>query len=234
MSSRTTLLPPPSNAPTRAGVIAGRQVDDRRMRTLPRRKGLLAFAGLMIAGSALAGAVLFSQAGQRDEVLAVGDDVAKGHVITEDDLVRTSVAGVDGAVPVSAIDTIVGTTATVDMVAGQILTDAMVTNDPVPGEGNATVGLSLDPSRAPSTGLNAGDLVTVVAVPGGSVDLSVSTALDAPRVLAREAEVLDVKGSATEGGTVLVTVIVDESDAASIAAYSAAGLVAVVETSAGG
>ncbi|MEG9227300.1 SAF domain-containing protein [Aeromicrobium sp. Sec7.5] len=231
MSTRTPAPPPPS---AREGALSGRRIDDRRMRTLPRRRGLLAFAGLMIAGSALAGAVLFSQFGDRTDVLAVKEDVAKGQVITEKDLERQSVAGVDGAVPVSAIDTVIGKTAQVDMVSGQIVTDSMVTSDPVPGDGSATVGLSLDAARAPSAGLSAGDLVSVVAVPSGTVDLSPSTALDAPQILAREAEVLEVQGSATEGATVLVTVVVDEDDATTIAAYSAAGLVAVVETAAAG
>ncbi|MCK5891694.1 SAF domain-containing protein [Aeromicrobium sp.] len=184
----------------------------------------------MIAGSALAGAVLFSQLGDRTDVLVVSTDVAKGQVITEGDLQRQSVAGVDAAIPVGAIDTVVGTTAKVDMVAGQIVTDSMVTRDPVPGDGQATVGLSLDAARAPSTGLSAGDLVSVVVVPSGTVDLGASVALDAPQILARGAEVLDVQGSPTDGATVLVTVIVDEDDASTIAAYSAAGLVAVVET----
>ncbi|MDF1705814.1 MAG: SAF domain-containing protein [Aeromicrobium sp.] len=174
--------------------------------------------------------MLFSQLGDRTDVLAVSADVAKGQVITEGDLQRRSIAGVDGAIPVEAIDTVVGTTAKVDMVAGQIVTDSMVTRDPVPGDGQATVGLSLDAARAPSAGLSAGDLVSVVAVPSGTVDLGASVALDAPQILARGAEVLDVKGSPTEGATVLVTVIVDEDDASTIAAYSAAGLVAVVET----
>lgn len=231
MSSRTTAPPPPAPDQTRGGgLLSGRRDDGRRLRTAPRRRGLLAFAGLMIAGSALAGAVLFSQLGDRTDVLAVSADVAKGQVITEGDLQRRSIAGVDGAIPVEAIDTVVGTTAKVDMVAGQIVTDSMVTRDPVPGDGQATVGLSLDAARAPSAGLSAGDLVSVVAVPSGTVDLGASVALDAPQILARGAEVLDVKGSPTEGATVLVTVIVDEDDASTIAAYSAAGLVAVVET----
>lgn len=234
MSTRTPAPPAPPSSSNRDGVLSGRRIDDRRLRAVPRRRGLLAVAGLMIAGSALAGAVLFSQLGDRTDVLAVKEDVAKGQVITEKDLERQSVAGVNGAVPVSAIDTVVGTTATVDMVAGQIVTDSMVTSDPVPGDGRATVGLSLDAARAPLAGLGAGDLVSVVAVPSGTVDLGASVALDAPQILAREAEVLDVQGSATEGATVLVTVIVDEDDASTIAAYSAAGLVAVVETAAAG
>lgn len=233
MSTTTRAPAPPAQPPKTGGALAGRRMDDRRLRAQPRRKGVLAFAAMMIVGSALAGALLFSSLGDRTEVLAVRDAVAKGQVITEDDLIQKSVAGVEDAVSVDQINEVVGSTASVDLVAGQILTNSTVTSDPMPADGEATVGLNLDPSRVPSSGLNAGDVVSVVAVPGGTVELGTVSALDAPTVLARGASVLEVQGSSTEGGTVLVTVVVDEDDAAKIAAYSAGGLVAVVETTPG-
>ena len=212
-------------------ILAGRQTDDRGPRSQPRRKGLLAFASLLIVGSALAGAVLFARAGDTVEVLAVRDGVAKGHTIARGDLVAKSVAGIDGAFLLKESESVIGETAVVDLVPGQVLTGPMVSGDPTPAAGKASVGLSLDLARVPAAGLDAGDIVKVIAVPAAENAAASADDLDAPPVLAEQAEVYDVTGKATEGGGVMVTLIVDESAAGRIAAYSTAGRVAVVETS---
>ena len=174
-------------------------------------------------------------AGEKESVLAIGQPVAKGQVIERGDLVSTSVSGVGGAIPVGDLDTVVGQTAAVDLVAGQILTPAMFAGTPVPGEGQSVVGLALDPTRVPGAGLEPGDQVDVIAVPGGDrAQTGRRDALDAPEVLAEGAEVYDVGGAATAGGQVLVTLVVDADDAARIAAYSTQNRVAVVETAPSG
>lgn len=226
----TTTNPSKKKART---ILTGRRANDRGPRSRPRRSGLLAFATLMIAGSALAGAVLFARAGDTAEVLAVGDSVAKGHTITQGDLVAKNVTGIDATFSADESASVVGSTTVVDLVAGQVITGDMVSMTPTPGAGMATVGLNLDPARVPASGLDAGDAVDVIAVPSGENAAGNNDELDAPPVLAAGAQVYDVVGSATEGGGVLVTIVVDDSAAARIAAYSTAARVAVVETSAG-
>ena len=54
-------------------------------------------------------------------------------MIERDDLISTSVSGVAGAIPVGDIETVVGQTAAVDLVAGQILTAPMFTSTPGAG-----------------------------------------------------------------------------------------------------
>jgi len=216
------------------GVLNGRVVDERALRNRPRRRGALAFAGLLIVGSAFVGAVVFARAGDTIDVLAVRDAVAKGHVIERDDLVSKKVAGVDGAVLVDSSVGVIGATAVVDMVPGQVVTRAMISTTPMPGPGRASVGLNLDPARAPSSGLEPGDVVDVIAVSAGAGDGVRTDELDTPAVLAPGATVYDVQGTATEGGGVLLTVFVDANAAARIAAYSTAGRIAVVETSQAG
>jgi hypothetical protein len=186
----------------------------------------------LVIGFALGGAVLFSNAGDKVSVLALGSDVAKGQVVQRDDLRSVSVAGVAGTVPVTDIDAVVGKTAAVDLVEGQLVTDRMVTSDPVPGAGQTVVGLSLDPTRAPSAGLSPGDVVDVIAVPSGNAE-SNDKELDRPAVLTAGAAVYAAQGSGTSGGQLLLTIIVDSGDAEQIAAYSSAGRVAVVETAPG-
>jgi hypothetical protein len=195
-----------------------------------RSWGLVTVAALSVLGTGLAVAAWGLHAGQKESVLALGEPVSKGQVIARDDLVTTSVSGVSGAIPVSEINTVVNQTAAVDLVDGQILTSQMFAASAVPASGEATVGLALDPARVPGAGLDPGDVVDVIAVPGGDTAQKDPAALDTPEVLAADASVYSVEGAATAGGQVLVTLVVDAADAARISAYSTQNRVAVVET----
>jgi hypothetical protein len=199
-----------------------------------RSWGLVTVAALSVLGTGLAVAAWGLHAGQKESVLALGEPVSKGQVIARDDLVTTSVSGVSGAIPVSKINTVVNQTAAVDLVDGQILTSQMFAASAVPASGEATVGLALDPARVPGAGLDPGDVVDVIVVPGGDTAQKDSAALDTPEVLAADASVYSVEGAATAGGQVLVTLVVDAADAARISAYSTQNRVAVVETAPAG
>lgn len=194
-----------------------------------RSWGLVTLAALLTLGSGLGVAAYGLNAGEKESVIAVSGPIAKGHVIGREDLVTTSASGVGGAFPAGQVATVVGKSAAVDLVSGQILTSAMLSASQVPGPGKATVGLALDPSRVPGAGLGAGDVVDVIAVSAGDGGPG-GKALDSPGVLARGAQVLAVAGAATAGGQVLLTVVVDVAAAARIAAYSTANRVAVVQT----
>jgi hypothetical protein len=213
------------------GLLSG----DRRPATgrqAPRTRswGLVVLAALLVVGTGLAVAAWGLRVGDKESVLAVGQPIAKGQVIDRDDLVSTSVAGFDAAIPVAELDSVVGKTASVDLVQGQVLTSDMFTSSPVPAAGESVIGLALDPTRVPGAGLDPGDVVDVVAVPGGDGAQADPAALDAPEVLAAAAEVYEVGGASTAGGQVLVTLVVAAEDAARIAAYSTQNRVAVVET----
>jgi len=212
----------------------------RRAATGPQRGtrnrswGLVTLAALLVLGTGLGVAAWGLHAGQKESVLAVSKPIAKGHVIERDDLVSTSVSGVNGSIPVAQIDTVVGKSAMVALVDGQILTGPMLTSSPVPAVGESTIGLALDPTRVPGTGLDPGDVVDVIATPAADAAQADPAALDAPEVLAKGAEVYSVGGESTAGGQVLVTLVVDASDAARIAAYSTQNRVALVETAPAG
>ncbi|GAA3524646.1 hypothetical protein GCM10022234_21740 [Aeromicrobium panaciterrae] len=214
-----------------SSILSGRRTDDRGLRTKSRRTGLVTVAAALMVACGLGFALLLSQAGETTSVLVVAGPVAKGHVVERTDLVSKKVAGADGAIETANSAQAIGKVAAVDLVAGQILTYNMVTSDPIPGAGMATVGLSLTPSRVPSAGLKAGSIVDVIAVPGGEGG-GTDEELESPRILAKDAQVFSVDGAATEGGGVLVTLIVNASDSARLAAYSTSDRVAIVETSA--
>ena len=197
-----------------------------------RSWGLMVLATLLVLGSGLAVAAWGLHAGQKMSVLVLTAPVAKGQTIEREDLASRPVAGVDDAIAVESSNDVVGQVAAVDLVQGQILTSALVTAEPVPGPREAMIGLALDPTRVPGAGLEAGDQVDVIAVPGGggNTDGKADTELDAPVVLSAAAQVFEVGGESAAGGLVLVTLLVDENDAAKLAAYSTQNRVAVVET----
>lgn len=216
------------------GLLAGGERRATQGGQRHRSWGLVTVAALSVLGTGLAVAAWGLHAGQKESVLALGEPVSKGQVIARDDLVTTSVSGVSGAIPVSEINTVVNQTAAVDLVDGQILTSQMFAASAVPASGEATVGLALDPARVPGAGLHPGDVVDVIAVPGGDTAQKDPAALDTPEVLAADASVYSVEGAATAGGQVLVTLVVDAADAARISAYSTQNRVAVVETAPAG
>lgn len=224
--------------PPRGGILNGRPGRVAPRRSRPRSRSLLVVAALLVLGFALATASLVVRAGEKVSVLSVGTPITKGHVIERQDLVSVAVSGIARAVPVEDANDVVGKTATVDLIKGQVLTKGMITTTLTPTAGQSTVGLALDPTRVPSFGLDPGDIVDLIAVPnseadGGSVNGRASS-LDNPTVLARSATVYAVQGLATDGGKVLLTVLVDSKAAGPVAAYSTSDRVAVVEVTAAG
>ena len=202
---------------------------DVRLPTRPRRLGQWAAAVLFVLMSMLLAAWVWQQQGDRVEVLVVGKQVPVGHVVERSDLTTASVAGVNGAIPVEDLDRVVGSTAAVGLLPGQVLTDQLLTTESVPADGQRVVGLDLDTTRAP-LGLRAGDVVAVLAVPP-SGDASDPAELESPTVLAATAEVLQV--GRVEGGGTQVSLVVRQEEANRVAAFGAAGRVAVVQGPAG-
>lgn len=235
----TTKTAPEASWTSRIPAGGGARVNN----SLPQRerpsRGRMLIALLLVIGAALAVALVVMKAGGKVEVVAVSQDVAKGEVIERADLSAASVAGVAGAIAVEDVAQVVGKTAAVDLVAGQVILEQQLTSEAVPGDGDSLVGLSLEPARIPA-GLQPGDLVNVIAVPAadststGKAGSSENTELEAPRVLAEAATVYSARGEGTAGGAQLLTVVVKESDAARLAAYSTSNRVAVVEISAQG
>jgi SAF domain len=187
-------------------------------------------AVLLIAGSALGAAVAFTRAGDTTSVVTVTDGVARGETITREDLTTTRVAGVDGAVPADQLGDLVGRTALVDLLPGQVVVEAASTSDPIPAPGESLVGVALEPTNLPD-GLAPGDSVKVLAAPEEGTDPDPGGAELA------EAQVYSIGESEVVGsgsGVQEVTLIVPEDDADAVALYSAADRIVIVETAAGG
>jgi hypothetical protein len=202
---------------------------DAKLPTRPRRLGQWAAAVLFVLVSMLLAAWVWQQQGDRVEVLVMGEQVPAGHVIERSDLATASVAGVSGAISIEDVDNVVGSTAAVALVPGQVLTDELLTTQPVPADGQRIVGVDLDTTRAP-LGLGAGDVVTVLAVPP-SGDASDPETLESPTVLSASAEVFQV--DRVEGGGTRLSLVVPDAEANRVAAFGAAGRIAVVQAPVG-
>lgn len=211
-------------------VLDGQRLEDRSSlgwvrRRAPRRTGQWAASILFIA-LVVAGLVwLFDSQSERVEVLVVGAPVAAGQIVERDDLRSAQVAGVADAVLVSDQASVVGRRAATGLVEGQVLTESALTSRPVPAAGERLVALNLSSGRVPG-GLGGGDLVDVLAAPVDGAQVN-RQELQAPQLLAEAARVQSV-GSSAEGG-VVVTVLVRAGEAESVAAFSSASRVTVVQ-----
>lgn len=197
--------------------------------TRTRSYGSMAVGVALVAGCGLAGALYLSQAGDTDTVLAVTGSVAKGQTLERGDLHSVEVTGVDNTFSVDQLSSVIGMTASVDLVDGQILTAPQLSEDPVPGKGQAMVGISLEAPQIPGEGLEPGDLVRVVGVPDPE---SSGSSADDPTVLSDQAEVYGVRSNPAQTDRSTVTIILPDGDADKVSAYAAASRVSLVEISA--
>jgi hypothetical protein len=192
---------------------------------------LLAAAVLLIVGFALAGALLVTRLADKTEVLVAARPVPAGHVITAEDVGTASVAGSIRVIPAARLGTVVGETAAVPLAAGQVLNRDMLTDQPVPGVGQAMVGLALKPGQLPADGVSPGDRVRIVAVPVGPDEISGGEPASPP-VLADDARVYAIRTDPAGAGTTLMTVIVPAAAGPRVATVGAVGRAGVVEVSA--
>ena len=196
----------------------------------PRRYGQWAGTVLFLLIAMLVAGWLWQHKSDRVEVLVVRTPVAAGDVVARSDLGTAEVAGVSEAVRVGDVDAVVGRTAAVGLLPGQVLTPAMVTERPVPGPGERVVGLQLDATRTPAD-LTPGTTVEVLAVPP-SGDPSSPSGLSSPHVLAQRAVVQ--QSGQVDGGDTRLSLVLPKADANRVAAFGAAGRIAVVQTPLGG
>jgi hypothetical protein len=202
----------------------------RDLPRVPRRYGQWAGAVLFVVMAVLLAGWFWQQRDDRVAVLAIADPVAAGEVINADDLQVIEVSGVTGAIGSGDSASVIGSTAAVELVEGQVLTRDMVTSEPIPGPGERVVGLQLDSTRAPA-GLVPGDVVIVVAVPPAG-DPSTPDDLDSPEVLADRATVASAE--LIEGAGTRLTLLVPDAVGERLTAYIAAGRVALLQAPIGG
>ena len=205
---------------------SGKTGPARPLPTRARRPGLIAAAVLLIVGFALTGGLLVAGAGGKTEVLVAAGPVPAGHVLEASDLRAAGVAGDVRAIRTADLSTVLGRTAAVDLVGGQLLNRDMLTDATVPAPGQSMVGLALAPGRLPGDGLSVGDRVQAIAVPAAATPTG--QRVDTPQVLAI-GEVYAVRADPASAAGTLVTVLVPSDAAGRLAAHGATGQVSLIK-----
>jgi hypothetical protein len=228
--SKTGLEARPTVAAPRAGRGPWRAA--RRRRRLP----FIALGGLLVIVCVLGYAWGAVRLGDRIQVLAVARPVAAGQAIAAADVKEVSAAQ-DPAVPLilaGQASQVVGRTAVVPLVAGTLLTSSMVGDAAFPPSGKVTASLALKPGQYPeslASGARVAVYVTATGGDGQPAATSAKSAGSAPQEL--NAVVLDVDLAGDGQGSTVITLLLDASDGASLAAAPAGGVV-LMQTAPGG
>jgi Flp pilus assembly protein CpaB len=184
-------------------------------------------AVLLVAVSALAGVVVFSQASAREPVLVLANPVERGQVLAANDLRVVYMASDDAVATVSAeaLGSLVGRLAVADLEASTIVTPAFFVDRETVAAGEGVVGLALSPGEYPTLGLAPGDVVDVIATG--------DPASESGGVLASGAVVFEVAELGTQGAR-FVSLRMPAEVAAEVAQAAAAGGVRLVLVGSGG
>ena len=190
---------------------------------LRRRPALIVASVVLVALGAILAAWAWTSTTNTQEVLAARDTIARGAVITSDDIARVRI-NADPALqplPASAYDNIVGQRAALDIAAGSLLTEAATVAELMPADGMSVVGVALTPAQAPGLSLQSGDRVRVVLTPGKGADAPTGS----PPF--NDAEVVGTRMDEMTGELV-VDLLVPHSEAGVLAARVSTGNVALV------
>ncbi|MCU1399851.1 MAG: putative rane protein [Acidimicrobiales bacterium] len=181
MNPRTASAPSASTKPRRTGSRTSRA--DARTVTPPRKRSFRVpevMLGLMlVAGCALAAVVWQRSANSTTTIVVARRVIARGSLITAEDLRGAEVGGETGAmIAGSDAQLLVGQAAVVDIDAGVPLTRALVIDTPPLGIGEALTSVALAPGDLPPD-LAAGDHIKlVITVDGASGERATSSLVD--------------------------------------------------------
>jgi hypothetical protein len=210
-------------APTDAGRTAPTPRTPRAVRPAINMRLAGVAVGIIVLSVAGA-AALFSTVSGTSPVVVAAVPLAKGQIIGQDDLTTAAVAA-DPTVqvlPAEQLPALVGQRAAVDVPAGSLLTPASVTGDPVPGPGEALVGIPVTSAQAPLSDLAPGTAVRLVHVADASGPAGAPAAPDDP------VRAVVVSSGFAQDGVRVIDVTVDAATAPTVGAWAAGGGVAVV------
>jgi len=218
---------PPTTGTSRPALLAEPAADD----TAPlaqvkrrRRPWLWVVGALLVAlGSLLAGTVV-DMVKDTTAVVVAARDITRGTVITRDDLATVEVHpdALLATVPASEVESLVGSTAQVDLLQGTLVAQGSTGQGAALAAGQVLVGVALTPAQMPSGDLLPGQLVQIVSTPRAGDDVTVGES-----VISVEATVVD-STVVTDTNMVVVNVAVAQAQAEQIAALSATGRLALL------
>ena len=224
----TTALHPgrPSANGTKPASRVGISPAPRRQRSRPAAIGAAVCAVIGVLGFV----GIWAASSDRQPVLAVARPVKAGDVITADDLAIASI-GEDPALkpmPASARGSVVGKTASVDLVPGALLLDGQLGSPSTVGDGEAVVAVEVPLAAAPIDSLHNGDRIQIIKTSKGG------DPKDALGEVITEGRVTRVRPGSSSTGSSVVSVVVPQDKAATVAGASAAQRAAIVALPKGG
>lgn len=204
----------------------------RRRRRLP----FVALGGLLVIVCVLGYAWGAVRLGDRVQVLAVARSVAAGQALTAADVKQVSAAQDPGLqlIPAEQAQQVIGRTAVVPLLPGTLLTPSLVGEAAFPPAGKVAASLALKPGQYPQ-GLANGARVAVYASATGTDKNGQAAPANASgsAPVRLQAVVLGVDLAGDGQGATVVTLLLDASDGARLAA-APAGAVVLMQTAPGG
>lgn len=153
-------------------------VPTRLPSTRERKPALAALGVLLILGGALASGYLALQAGNRDQFLVVTNEMVQGDEFTDDDLdVVDLPEGMTGVVPADEREAVLGTSASVPLLAGTILTPGMYSTAEGGKPGYVTLTLEVASTDAAAQESNGAPLLVLFTGDDQANDLPVQVEL---------------------------------------------------------
>lgn len=184
---------------------------------MTRNSSRLAIGGVVLVLSALLASAIYTQIGNRVEVLALAHDVEQGDVIKTSDL-KTAEVSVDSdvsTVAASRKETFVGRVATTRLLEGSLLTSSSVSDVKGIATGEAKVGAALKTGQFPSD-IRPGDPVMLIT--------SAADALTQPV----KGTVVSLEAVSETSDTTSASFVVPAESAAAIGVAGASGNLVVV------
>ena len=192
------------------------------------QRGLIAAGVVLVLACGLGAGLLFEHQGGKVSVIKMAKGVPAGHQIEASDLTTAQIATDD--IPAFAgnhMNEVIGKTAAVGLVPGEILNRAMVTSRPATPSGYVVAGVSLKPGQLPAGGVSAGDQVMVIVLASQSAGGSSGTGSGA--IVLENSVQVSASAESSDGTSTVVSLLIPKSDAAQLAQANNAGLVALTQ-----
>ncbi|TDD59878.1 hypothetical protein E1263_13165 [Kribbella antibiotica] len=201
-----------------------------------RRPALAALAVILILLGAAGSALIAVTSGNRDAYVVIKvKELPPGHQIVENDLDSGDLAGeTGGLVKWADRKQVIDKYTTGWLYKGQYVGgDSVNATVPIPA-GGAQVGVVLEAGRAPSDGIDPGDIVSVVRVPTGSQDsVAASTIVSAAYVMSSDGDIVPQPGTKVTVDKLNVTILVPLGKATTVAAAASAKTLVLVKLAPG-
>ena len=200
-----------------------------------RRPALAALAVILILLGAAGSALIALNSGNRSDFVAISvDALPPGSKLEAKDLSRGDLAGATGGlIPWSEAEKYLGRYTKTWMYKDQFVTPENLTKkdeQPIPA-GGALVGVSLEAGRAPSDGLEVGDIVKVIRVPSANAEGAAVPLVSAAEVTSTAGAITDSKTSSNS--TLNVTILIPADDITTVAAAAASKTLVLVKLAPG-